>query len=71
MPWPAGTGRQVIDWQGNALHIAAGTQTALAVSRQIGIWRNKMKLEWQKPEVVETEVGLEVTSYATAELDPT
>lgn len=30
-----------------------------------------MKLEWHKPEVVEEEVGLEVTSYASAELDRT
>lgn len=28
-----------------------------------------MKLEWRKPEVTEQEVGLEVTSYAPAELD--
>jgi coenzyme PQQ precursor peptide PqqA len=28
-----------------------------------------MKLEWQLPEVNEDEVGLEVTSYASAELD--
>jgi coenzyme PQQ precursor peptide PqqA len=28
-----------------------------------------MKLEWQTPEVAEEEVGLEVTSYAPAELD--
>jgi coenzyme PQQ precursor peptide PqqA len=28
-----------------------------------------MKLEWHKPEVTEQEVGLEVTSYAPAELD--
>ena len=28
-----------------------------------------MKLEWHKPEVTEQEVGLEVTSYASAELD--
>jgi coenzyme PQQ precursor peptide PqqA len=28
-----------------------------------------MKLEWQAPEVEEEEVGLEVTSYASAELD--
>jgi coenzyme PQQ precursor peptide PqqA len=28
-----------------------------------------MKLEWQKPEVKEEAVGLEVTSYASAELD--
>jgi coenzyme PQQ precursor peptide PqqA len=28
-----------------------------------------MKLEWHKPEVVEQEVGLEVTSYLPAELD--
>jgi|AmaraimetFIIA100_FD_contig_31_37435292_length_282_multi_2_in_0_out_0_1 coenzyme PQQ precursor peptide PqqA len=28
-----------------------------------------MKLEWQLPEVSEDEVGLEVTSYASAELD--
>jgi coenzyme PQQ precursor peptide PqqA len=28
-----------------------------------------MKLEWHTPEVVETEVGLEVTSYVAAELD--
>jgi coenzyme PQQ precursor peptide PqqA len=31
--------------------------------------RNSMKLEWHKPHVVEEEVGLEVTSYASAELD--
>jgi coenzyme PQQ precursor peptide PqqA len=30
-----------------------------------------MKLEWHKPEVVEQEVGLEVTSYLPAELDRT
>lgn len=30
-----------------------------------------MKLEWHKPEVTEQEVGLEVTSYASAELDRT
>ena len=28
-----------------------------------------MKLEWQKPEVQEEEVGLEVTSYSPAELE--
>ena len=28
-----------------------------------------MKREWQTPEVTEEEVGLEVTSYAPAELD--
>jgi coenzyme PQQ precursor peptide PqqA len=28
-----------------------------------------MKLQWHKPEVVEQEVGLEVTSYLPAELD--
>jgi coenzyme PQQ precursor peptide PqqA len=28
-----------------------------------------MKLEWQLPEVSEDEAGLEVTSYASAELD--
>jgi coenzyme PQQ precursor peptide PqqA len=31
----------------------------------------EMKLEWSKPEVTEQEVGLEVTSYAPAELDRT
>jgi coenzyme PQQ precursor peptide PqqA len=30
-----------------------------------------MKLEWHKPEVTEQEVGLEVTSYLSAELDGT
>ena len=29
-----------------------------------------MKSEWLKPEVSEQEVGLEVTSYASAEIDP-
>jgi coenzyme PQQ precursor peptide PqqA len=33
------------------------------------IRRTLMKLEWHKPEVTEQEVGLEVTSYAPAELD--
>jgi coenzyme PQQ precursor peptide PqqA len=28
-----------------------------------------MKLAWHKPQVTEQEVGLEVTSYASAELD--
>jgi coenzyme PQQ precursor peptide PqqA len=28
-----------------------------------------MKLEWHRPEVKEEEVGLEVTSYAPAQLD--
>ncbi|MDX2203703.1 MAG: pyrroloquinoline quinone precursor peptide PqqA [Hyphomicrobiaceae bacterium] len=28
-----------------------------------------MKKAWQKPVVVEQEVGLEVTSYASAQLD--
>jgi coenzyme PQQ precursor peptide PqqA len=26
-------------------------------------------MEWQKPEVIEKEVGLEVTTYSPAELD--
>jgi coenzyme PQQ precursor peptide PqqA len=30
-----------------------------------------MKLEWQRPQVIEEEVGGEVTSYAPAELDRT
>jgi coenzyme PQQ precursor peptide PqqA len=30
-----------------------------------------MKLEWQKPVVVEQQVGLEVTSYQSAELEKT
>jgi coenzyme PQQ precursor peptide PqqA len=38
-------------------------------ARDLEIRRNSMKLEWHKPEVVEEEVGLEVTSYAPAELD--
>jgi coenzyme PQQ precursor peptide PqqA len=29
-----------------------------------------MKNQWQTPEVTEQEVGLEVTSYASAEVDP-
>jgi len=29
-----------------------------------------MKTQWQTPEVIEQEVGLEVTSYASAEVDP-
>jgi len=29
-----------------------------------------MKIKWQTPEVTEQEVGLEVTSYASAEVDP-
>jgi coenzyme PQQ precursor peptide PqqA len=33
------------------------------------IRRTSMKLEWHAPEVTEQEVGLEVTSYAPAELD--
>ncbi len=28
-----------------------------------------MELEWHEPEVVEEEVGLEVASYASAEVD--
>jgi coenzyme PQQ precursor peptide PqqA len=28
-----------------------------------------MKFEWRKPVVVEQQVGLEVTSYQSAELD--
>ena len=39
----------------------------LAVSMDIR--RTLMKLEWHRPEVTEQEVGLEVTSYAPAELD--
>jgi len=35
----------------------------------LDIRRTLMKLEWHKPEVTEQEVGLEVTSYAPAELD--
>jgi coenzyme PQQ precursor peptide PqqA len=29
-----------------------------------------MKNQWMTPEVTEQEVGLEVTSYASAEVDP-
>jgi coenzyme PQQ precursor peptide PqqA len=45
------------------------------MSRLLAVWdlgqpeENSMKLEWHKPEVTEQEVGLEVTSYAPAELD--
>jgi coenzyme PQQ precursor peptide PqqA len=44
-------------------------------SARLFSWRSpvsggrRMKLEWHKPEVKEEEVGLEVTSYASAELD--
>jgi coenzyme PQQ precursor peptide PqqA len=31
----------------------------------------RMKLEWHKPVVVEQQVGLEVTSYQSAELERT
>ena len=53
------------------LHIAYGTceccwRFGIQVNRRIS-----MKLEWHKPEVTEQEVGLEVTSYAPAELDRT
>ena len=38
----------------------------------IQIWPKRaesiMKMEWQKPVVVEQEVGLEVTSYSSAQL---
>ena len=29
-----------------------------------------MKNQWMTPEVIEQDVGLEVTSYASAEVDP-
>ena len=38
---------------------------------ELGHLEDCMKLEWHKPEVTEQEVGLEVTSYAPAELDRT
>jgi coenzyme PQQ precursor peptide PqqA len=58
-----------LDAGGVALHIVFGTQDriwrfGILVSRRI-----TMKLEWHKPEAPEQEVGLEVTSYAPAELD--
>ena len=31
-------------------------------------WRQVMK-EWLKPEIIESEAGMEVTSYLPAELD--
>jgi coenzyme PQQ precursor peptide PqqA len=45
--------------------------------REFARWREAlsvevaMKLEWRKPVVVEQQVGLEVTSYQSAELDRT
>ena len=38
-------------------------------AKRLEIRRTRMKLEWRKPEVTEQQVGLEVTSYAPAELD--
>jgi len=48
-----------------------GLEKATVSQATLEIRRNFMKLEWHKPEVVEEEVGLEVTSYAPAELDRT
>jgi len=48
-----------------------GLEKATVSQATLEIRRNSMKLEWHKPEVVEEEVGLEVTSYAPAELDRT
>ena len=55
-----------LDWSSSVPHIAflLGTCTATQVE-------DTMKLEWELPEVCEEEVGLEVTSYLPAELDPT
>ena len=34
------------------------------------LWRTDVKKVWQTPELPEQSVGLEVTSYASAEIDP-
>jgi coenzyme PQQ precursor peptide PqqA len=44
-------------------------RAAIDFLKNPGLRRKHMKLEWHKPEVVEEEVGLEVTSYSSAELD--
>jgi len=44
-------------------------RAAASLSHTILVRRDAMKLEWHKPEVVEEEVGIEVTSYSSAELD--
>jgi coenzyme PQQ precursor peptide PqqA len=62
-----------IDAQSGALHTdRPGTHVSFSRFRVTieTARRNSMKLEWHKPEVTEQEVGLEVTSYASAELDP-
>lgn len=46
-------------------------QLYLSSQSSAGGFREATMLEWQKPVVVEQEVGLEVTSYSSAEIDPT
>jgi coenzyme PQQ precursor peptide PqqA len=49
-----------------------GLETTRTLSRfAVDRSEDRMKLTWHKPEVVEQEVGLEVTSYLPAELDRT
>ena len=60
--------QQVIDGEAAALHTAIRSTNEFRDK----VWifgGHSMKLEWHKPEVTEQEVGLEVTSYASAELD--
>jgi coenzyme PQQ precursor peptide PqqA len=64
--------RADIDARAIALHIVSATRGRSGKpAGRPSIRRKTMKLEWHKPEVVEEEVGLEVTSYASAELDRT
>jgi coenzyme PQQ precursor peptide PqqA len=45
------------------------TKTAQTLRDMLTGSEKDMKLQWHRPEVVEQEVGLEVTSYLPAELD--
>jgi coenzyme PQQ precursor peptide PqqA len=54
-----------LDWPGSVPHSASVCSICVTMQTE-----EAMKLEWELPEVTEEEVGLEVTSYLPAELDP-
>lgn len=60
------------DWAGtkskNVSALVAWVPKAVVTGKQLIILEDTMKI-WSKPEVRETEVGLEVTSYLPAEID--
>lgn len=56
--------------QDNSRCLSGDAARGLSVGERPEKKENTVKETWSKPQVTEQEVGLEVTSYLAAEIDP-